>query len=98
VLRLVEAIQSARAQLVSAKITSFKFEISGHTDTHGNPAANKAMSEKRAATMMKQLVAKGIAAKELSAVGMGGEQPLVQPDNTPAKQALNRRYEIRVRL
>jgi hypothetical protein len=29
---------------------------------------------------------------------MGSEQPLVKPDNTPAKQAKNRRYEVRVRF
>jgi OOP family OmpA-OmpF porin len=95
---LVEAIRDARAQLLQAHVKSFKFEISGHTDTRGNPAANKTMSEKRAAVMVKQLVAKGAPAGEMSAVGLGSEQPLVKPDNTPAKQALNRRYELRVRL
>jgi OOP family OmpA-OmpF porin len=95
---LAEAIRGARAQLLAAQVASFKFEVTGHTDTLGNPAANKTMSEKRAAVMVKQLVAQGISAREISAVGMGSEQPLVKPDNTPAKQALNRRYEIRVRL
>lgn len=95
---LAEAIRTAKAQLQQARVTGFKFEISGHTDTRGNPAANKTMSEKRAAVMVKQLVAKGVPAGELTAVGMGSEQPLIKPDNTPAKQALNRRYELRVHL
>jgi outer membrane protein OmpA-like peptidoglycan-associated protein len=95
---LAEAIRTARAQLVEARVASFKFEVTGHTDTLGNPAANKAMSEKRAAAIVKQLVAKGVPSGEISAVGMGSEQPLIKPDNTPAKQALNRRYELRVRL
>jgi outer membrane protein OmpA-like peptidoglycan-associated protein len=29
---------------------------------------------------------------------MGSDRPLVTPDNTPAKKAKNRRYEIQVRL
>ena len=35
---------------------------------------------------------------EITAVGMGSERPLVTPDNTPAKKAKNRRYEIQVRI
>jgi outer membrane protein OmpA-like peptidoglycan-associated protein len=29
---------------------------------------------------------------------MGSTRPLVTPDNTPAKQAKNRRYEIQLRF
>jgi outer membrane protein OmpA-like peptidoglycan-associated protein len=29
---------------------------------------------------------------------MGSEHPVVTPDNTPAKKAKNRRYEIQVQL
>ena len=29
---------------------------------------------------------------------MGSERPVVTPDDTPAKKAKNRRYEIQVRL
>jgi outer membrane protein OmpA-like peptidoglycan-associated protein len=47
---------------------------------------------------VKELVSRGIPASEIIAVGKGSEQPLVTPDNTPAKKAKNRRYEIRVRL
>lgn len=35
---------------------------------------------------------------ESTPVGLGSEQPLVKPDNSPAKRARNRRYELRVRL
>ena len=48
--------------------------------------------------IVKELVARGISHGEIIAVGMGSEQPLVTPDNTPAKKAKNRRYEIQVRL
>ena len=40
----------------------------------------------------------GVAPDEIISVGMGSERPLVTPDNTPAKKAKNRRYEIQVRL
>jgi outer membrane protein OmpA-like peptidoglycan-associated protein len=29
---------------------------------------------------------------------MGSEKPLVKPDDTPAKKAKNRRYEVQVKL
>ncbi len=35
---------------------------------------------------------------EIEAVGLGADRPLVKPDDTPAKKARNRRYEVRVRL
>jgi outer membrane protein OmpA-like peptidoglycan-associated protein len=46
----------------------------------------------------RELVARGIAKREIVAIGMGSERPLVTPDNTPAKKAKNRRYEIQVRF
>ena len=48
--------------------------------------------------MVKQLVAQRVLAGDIISVGMGAEQPLVKPDDTPAKQGQNRRYELRVRL
>ena len=47
---------------------------------------------------MRELVARGIPQNEILSVGMGSERPLVTPDNTPAKKAKNRRYEIQVRF
>jgi OOP family OmpA-OmpF porin len=95
---LANALIEAKKQLQTAGVTGYKFEVSGHTDTSGKPEHNKELSQKRAAVMVKELVARGIAPGEIEAVGMGSEQPLVKPDNTPAKKAKNRRYEIRVRL
>ena len=46
----------------------------------------------------RELVTKGVPATEIISVGMGSERPLVKPDDTPAKKAKNRRYEIQVRL
>jgi OOP family OmpA-OmpF porin len=95
---LVNALVSAKKQLNSANVQNFKFEASGHTDTSGNAAHNKELSLKRAQVIVKELVARGVPQNEIVAVGMGSEAPLVKPDDTPAKKAKNRRYEIRVRL
>jgi OOP family OmpA-OmpF porin len=95
---LFNALVDAKKTLNGAGVSGFKFEVSGHTDTTGKAATNKALSKKRAAKIVKELVKKGIPAKEIIAVGRGSEAPLVKPDDTPEKKAKNRRYEIRVRL
>ncbi len=96
--RLAEAMVSAKKRLESAGVRSFKFEVSGHTDTSGSAAHNKELSARRAARMKRELVAKGIPDGDVVTVGMGAERPLVSPDDSPAKKAKNRRYEVRVKL
>jgi OOP family OmpA-OmpF porin len=96
--RLASALIDAKKKLNSAGVTNFKFVVSGHTDTTGSPEKNKELSAERAAVMVKQLVAKGVPASDIESVGMGSERPLVKPDDTPAKKAKNRRYEVQVKL
>jgi OmpA-OmpF porin, OOP family len=96
--RLANALVDAKKRLGAAGVKNFQFVVSGHTDTTGNAAHNKELSERRASVIAKELVAKGVAQSEIRAVGMGSERPLVKPDNTPAKRAKNRRYEIQVQL
>jgi len=95
---LANTLIEAKKKLNTAGVKNFKFEVSGHTDSSGNAAHNKELSEKRAAVIVKEMVARGISEGEIIAVGMGSERPVVTPDNTPAKKAKNRRYEIQVRL
>jgi OOP family OmpA-OmpF porin len=95
---LVTALIDAKKRLDTASLQNFKFEVSGHTDSSGNAAHNKDLSQKRAQMILKELVARGVPDKEIVAVGKGSEAPLVKPDDTPAKKARNRRYEVRVRL
>ena len=85
-------------RLKVAGVTSFKFEVSGHTDSSGRPEHNKELSGKRAAVIARELVARGVPQSEIKSIGMAAEHPLVTPDNTPAKKAKNRRYEIQVRF
>lgn len=96
--RLAGALIDARKKLAGAGVKSFRFVVSGHTDSTGDAAANKALSAERAAVMVRQLVAKGVPAAEIDSVGMGSERPLERPDDTPAKRARNRRYEVQIRL
>ena len=95
---LASALIEAKKKLSSAGVQNFKFEVSGHTDSSGKAEHNKELSQMRAAAIVKELVGRGIASGEIIAVGMGSERPLVTPDNTAAKKAKNRRYEIQVRL
>jgi outer membrane protein OmpA-like peptidoglycan-associated protein len=72
--------------------------VSGHTDSTGKADHNVELSKKRAAAMAKELAARGVPRDEIVPVGMGSQKMLVKPDDTPAKKAKNRRYEIQVQL
>ena len=96
--KLASALVDAKKKLNGAGVSNFKFVVSGHTDSSGDAAKNKTLSSERAAVMVKELVAKGIPEAEIEAVGMGSEKPVVKPDDTPAKKAKNRRYEVQVKL
>jgi len=96
--RLANALVDAKRKLAASGVKNFKFEVSGHTDSSGSAAHNKELSRKRAEAIKRELEKKGVPADEIVAVGEGADRPLVKPDDTPAKKAKNRRYEIRVRL
>ncbi|HEX8954481.1 MAG TPA: OmpA family protein [Polyangia bacterium] len=96
--KLADALVDAKQKLTAAGVAAYKFEVSGHTDSSGKAEHNKELSGKRAAVIAKELVKRGVPEKDIISVGMGSERPLVTPDNTPAKKAKNRRYEIQVRL
>jgi len=96
--RLAAALIDAKRKLNGAGIQNFKFVVSGHTDSTGDAAANNKLSAERAAVMVKQLTAKGVPAAEIEPVGMGSAHPIEKPDDTPAKRARNRRYEVQVKL
>src|SRR5512133_775636 len=96
--KLAHALVDAKKKLNSAGVQNFKFVVSGHTDSSGSAAHNKELSAKRAAVMERELVAKGIPQGDIESVGMGSERPIVKNDDTAAKKAKNRRYEVQVRL
>jgi outer membrane protein OmpA-like peptidoglycan-associated protein len=96
--KLARQLIDAKKKLTGAGVKNFKFVVSGHTDSTGDAAKNRELSAARAAVMVKQLVAKGVPANEIESVGVGSDQPIEKPDDTPAKRAKNRRYEVQVRL
>ncbi|MDH4216133.1 MAG: OmpA family protein [Gallionella sp.] len=96
--KLANQIIDVKKSLQSQGYSGFKFIVSGHTDSSGDAAKNKDLSMRRAQVMVKELVKQGVDANDIEAVGMGSEQLLVKPDNTPAKKAKNRRYEVQIRF
>ncbi|KYF65607.1 hypothetical protein BE15_34275 [Sorangium cellulosum] len=70
-----------------------KIEIQGHTDNKGAAAYNKKLSDRRAASVKKYLVAKGIEESRLTSVGYGMERPIV-PNTSDQNRALNRRVQF----
>jgi chemotaxis protein MotB len=73
--------------------------VDGHTDVtpihNARFASNWELSAARAISVVKFLISQGIPASHLAATGFGENQP-VDPDNTPAAYAKNRRIEIRL--
>ena len=96
--KLANTLIEVKKQLESGNVKAYKFEVSGHTDSRGKADHNKELSKKRAAVIVRELAARGVPEGDIISVGMGSDRPVVTPDDTPAKQAKNRRYEIQVKL
>ncbi len=72
-----------------------KVRVEGHTDSKGAPAANKALSQARAASVVKWLVSHGIDSKRLYPKGFGQERP-IDSNDTDAGRQNNRRVEFHI--
>ena len=70
-----------------------QLEIAGHTDSQGDPAYNLRLSQRRAETVMKYLISRGVDARQLKARGYGGVQPIAD-NRTWAGLVSNRRVEL----
>ena len=70
-----------------------KVRVEGHTDNVGDAAYNKDLSGRRAASVRKYLVGKGVAEARLDSAGYGMEQPIAPNDND-AGRSQNRRVEF----
>lgn len=71
-------------------------EIQGYTDNSGSEKYNLQLSQKRANVIRDFLVAKGVAASRLTAVGYGEANP-VMDNRTATGRAFNRRIEFKIR-
>ncbi len=72
-----------------------RVEISGHTDVQGPDKYNAKLSQRRVESVMTALLAQGVDAERLSAVGYGEAQPLAEGDSDEV-HAQNRRVEFRI--
>lgn len=72
---------------------AIKLRIEGHTDTSGNAQHNHRLSQRRAESVVANLVSKGIERGRISAKGFGPTMPL-EPNDTAEGRERNRRVEF----
>lgn len=72
---------------------TLRISIEGHTDNVGQPAANQALSQARAESVMKAVLTRGVERDRLSAVGHGQQSPIAD-NRTEQGRAKNRRVEL----
>lgn len=72
-------------------------DIEGHTDSTGTDAYNEGLSQRRAQAVVDWLVAHGVSADRIRAVGQGEREPIAS-NSTREGRSQNRRVEISPRL
>lgn len=70
-------------------------EIQAHTDSQGSEESNDDLSKRRAETVRRYMVYRGVNAEQLSSAGYGESRPIASND-TAEGRAENRRVEFRV--
>lgn len=86
---LLRKVNTALADVEPTKIT-----IEGHTDSTGSPDRNTVLSEERAQSVEKILVANGTIGKDnVQAVGVGPNNP-ISDNNTARGRSENRRIDL----
>ncbi|MCT7552190.1 OmpA family protein [Aliarcobacter butzleri] len=89
--------QSQNAIKEIAKILNenpnFKVEVAGHTDSRGEAALNKQISQDRANSVKNILVNSGVNETRIKAIGYGEEFPIAKDDENGLSE-INRRVEF----
>ncbi|PLY02597.1 MAG: hypothetical protein C0623_03545 [Desulfuromonas sp.] len=85
----------ARMSAVLAEFEKTRIVVSGHTDSTGSESLNQTLSERRAGAVRNIMLANGVAASRITAVGFGESQPIASNDTNYGRQ-LNRRVEIKI--
>ena len=89
-LSLIKTLASAASQC-----SSFRITVDGHTDADGSEAYNLDLSRRRAEEVVKNLIANGVDANNITGGGYGESRPIASND-TPEGMARNRRIEFKV--
>jgi len=87
-----EQLKQLELALASPSLGNNRFIVAGHTDAKGSAEYNKQLSLRRAETVKRFLVDKGIDPKRLDTIGYGSEKPLLSDH---PEDPSNRRVEIR---
>lgn len=87
-----EALLNEIVSLMSSN-AGLKLSVEGHTDNVGDKKSNEALSKKRAESVKKWLVGKGVDAKRLASAGHGDSVP-VADNRLEEGRAKNRRVEL----
>ncbi|TGK21104.1 OmpA family protein [Leptospira fluminis] len=77
------------------KNRNVKLKITGHTDLHGDPKDNLLLSRKRAESVLKYLLKKGLSEDRFSVEGLGSSAPIF-PEKNPETDRRNRRTEFQL--
>lgn len=88
-------VLQAVADALMAVPTIKKVQIEGHTDNAGKLVANVDLSERRARSVQRWLVSRGVGPERLSASGFGPTRPIAS-NKTAAGKAKNRRVEFHI--
>lgn len=70
-------------------------EIGGHTDSIGNDSYNNTLSQERAESVRQYLIARGVAASRMVAMGYGEFKPIASNESAEGR-AQNRRVEFKL--
>ncbi|MEZ4460556.1 MAG: OmpA family protein [bacterium] len=89
------AILDEVAALLKANAQITLLQVEGHTDDRGFHVYNLELSKLRAEAVRDYLIAKGIAASRLRAIGLGESDPIAKGFSEEAREK-NRRVEFRV--
>jgi outer membrane protein OmpA-like peptidoglycan-associated protein len=93
--KAVPATETA-AKIVGTLLKAFPgviVRIDGHTDSSGDPVANRRLSLERANAVKDVLVKAGVPADRIRTEGCGSEKPIA-PNDTEENRAKNRRIEL----
>lgn len=82
----------AMIQLLRAQ-PQLRLQVVGHTDSQGDGAHNKSLSERRSVAVIAALVKAGVDPRRLTTRGAGASEPIA-PNDTDAGRAKNRRVQL----